>query len=544
MANDLVQARACYDRGAWDEAFEGLRLADRAGPLSCDDLQRLGFAAYLIGGEVEFERCFDRLHRAQVDQGQREQAARTAIWLGLTLLFRGELAQSSAWVARAQRLIENIDCVEHGYVLLPSIERILREGDATEARTRAAKATAIGERFADADLTAMARHLEARALINLRQISAGLELLDETMLAVVGGELSPMVTGLMYCSVLEVCNKVYALDRAHEWTTAFARWCEPQSESLAFSSVCLVHRAEVRRSHGEWSAALEDACRACDREARGRRKPPGGALYQQGEIHRLRGEHAAAEEAYGAASEVGYDPQPGLALLRMAQGQVDAACATLRSALHTTTNQSRRARLLPSCVEILLAAGAIDDARDAWRELSALSDALDADALRAAAAEAEGAIALAEGKPDAALGPLRRAFERWMHLDVPYDAARTRVLIGLACHALRDAETTRLELAAARAVFERLRARGDLARIDRVNPPSTSTAGKKLSPRERQVLRLIADGCTNKAIATRLSVSERTVDRHVSNILVKLDVPSRAAAIAFAYEHKIIGNRE
>jgi len=131
-----------------------------------------------------------------------------------------------------------------------------------------------------------------------------------------------------------------------------------------------------------------------------------------------------------------------------------------------------------------------------------------------------------------------------MHLDVPYDAARTRVLIGLACHALRDAETTRLELAAARAVFERLRARGDLARIDRVNPPSTSTAGKKLSPRERQVLRLIADGCTNKAIATRLSVSERTVDRHVSNILVKLDVPSRAAAIAFAYEHKIIGNRE
>jgi DNA-binding NarL/FixJ family response regulator len=216
----------------------------------------------------------------------------------------------------------------------------------------------------------------------------------------------------------------------------------------------------------------------------------------------------------------------------------------MRTVLRATTNQSRRARLLPSCVEVMLAAGEIGEAREAWRELHGLSDALDADALRAAAAEAEGAIALAEGKPDAALEPLRRAFDGWTHLDVPYDAARARVLIGLACHALRDEETTGLELSAARVVFDRLRARADLARIDRVNPPSTSREGAKLSPREREVLRLIAEGGTNKAIAARLSVSERTVDRHVSNILVKLDVPSRAAAIAFAYEHKIIGNRE
>jgi DNA-binding NarL/FixJ family response regulator len=138
---------------------------------------------------------------------------------------------------------------------------------------------------------------------------------------------------------------------------------------------------------------------------------------------------------------------------------------------------------------------------------------------------------------------LRRAFEAWTHLDVPYDAARARVLIGLACHSLRDEETTRLELAAARAVFDRLCARADLARIDRVSRPSTSREQSKLSPRERQVLRLIAEGGTNKAIAARLSVSERTVDRHVSNILLKLDVPSRAAAIAYAYEHEIIGNR-
>ncbi len=544
MANDLDRARACYDRGAWDEAFEGLRLADQAAPLSCDDLQRLGFAAYLIGGEVEFERCFDRLHRAQLEQGHREPAARTSFWLGLTLLFRGEVAPSNAWIARGQRLVEHLDCVEHGYLMLPATERILREGNAEEARSRAAKSTSIGERFGDADLTAMARHVEARALIDLRQVGAGLELLDETMLAVVGGELSPIVTGLMYCSVLDACNRVYALDRANEWTAAFARWCEPQSESLAFSSTCLVHRAAVRRSHGEWSAALEDACRACEREARGSRKPPGAALYQRGEIHRLRGEHAEAEKAYRAASEVGFDPQPGLALLRVAQGQVDAACSAMRTVLHTATDQSRRAGLLPSCVEVMVAAGEIGEARDAWRELRELSDTLDADALRAAAAEAEGTIALAEGRPGAALGPLRRAFERWTQLDVPYDAARARALLGLACHALGDEETTRLELAAARAVFDRLSARADVARIDRVSGRSTSRERSKLSPRERQVLRLIADGGTNRAIAGRLSVSERTVDRHVSNILVKLDVPSRAAAIAFAYEHGLIGNRE
>ena len=550
MPNHLEHSRACYDRGAWDEAFDALRLADQTASLGCDDLQRLGIAAYLIGSELEFGRYFDRLHRAQLEQGHPEQAARTTFWLGLTLLFRGEIAQSNAWIARGQRLVENRDCVEHGYLLLPGIERILREGNAAEARARAATAAAIGERFGDADLTAMARHVEGRALIEQRQIGAGLELLDETMLAVVAGELSPITTALMYCSVLEACKKVYALGRAREWTSAFARWCDRQSESLAFSSTCLIYRAEVRKSHGEWSAALEDACRACDREARGNRKPPGAALYQRGEIHRLRGEYAEAEETYRAASQSGYDPQPGLALLRVAQGQVDAACAAIRRVLHSTTSQSVRARLLPSCVEVMLAAGATQEARDAWRELRELSDSLDADALRAAAAEAEGTIALAEERPDAALGSLRRAFDWWTQLDVPYDAARVRVLIGLACHALHDEETTRLELAAARTVFERLSARGDLARIDRacpeerqrrrVNPPLAKRAGAKLSPREHEVLRLIAEGGTNKAIAARLSVSERTVDRHVSNILVKLAVPTRAAAIAFAYENELL----
>jgi DNA-binding CsgD family transcriptional regulator len=212
----------------------------------------------------------------------------------------------------------------------------------------------------------------------------------------------------------------------------------------------------------------------------------------------------------------------------------------MRRVLHTTTREPERARLLPSCVEVMLAAGKREEARGAWRELGDLSEALDADALRAAAAQAEGAIELADGKPDASLGPLRRAFDRWTELDVPYDAARVRVMIALACHAVHDEETTRLELAAARAVFERLCARTDLARVDRLTRSMTPDERPKLSPREQQVLRLIAAGSTNRAIAARLSVSERTVDRHVSNVLTKLDVPSRAAAIAFAYTHELL----
>jgi DNA-binding CsgD family transcriptional regulator len=400
------------------------------------------------------------------------------------------------------------------------------------------EAAAIGERCRDADLTAAARHLEGRAFIHQGEVAPGLKLLDETMLAVVAGELSPIMTGLMYCAVIEACHDVYEIRRAREWTFALSQWCEQQSEMVAFTGVCLVHRAEIMQFYGAWSEALADACRACDRSKQAARKPPGAALYQQAEIYRLRGDWGKAEEAYRDASQLGYEPQPGLALLRLAEGRIDAASAGIRRLLIATTGRIQRAKLLPAYLQIMLAVGDVENSGHACQELQALAEEFDTDILRAVAQQAQGAVALGRGDPQAAIGPLRRAFELWERLEAPYEAARARVLVGQACQSRGDDEAAGLEFDAARSVFAQLGAQPDLDRLDAARP-ATSPPGP-LTGRELEVLRLIVSGHTNRAIAARLYLSERTIDRHVSNILCKLNVPSRAAATAYAYDHKLI----
>jgi len=349
------------------------------------------------------------------------------------------------------------------------------------------------------------------------------------------------MTGLIYCSVIDACQQVYALARAWEWTSALAQWCEAQPQMVAFTGTCLVHRAEIMQLHGAWSEAIDEARRACERTSYGiEQQPPAAAFYQQAEVHRLRGEFTAADDAYRCASQRGYDPQPGLALLRMTQGRTDAAAAAIRRVASATTDQLQRTRLLPAYVEIMLSVGDIEDARHASRELATIAEGFDTGVLRAMAAHAQGAVELAEGDVQAALGSLRRAFEAWQHAEAPYEAARVRVLVGMACRAFGDDEGAGLELNAARAVFERLGATPDLARIDALTKGVPSGHPHGLTPRELQVLRLVAAGKTNKIIAAELFLSEKTVDRHVSNIFNKLDVPSRAAATAYAYEHKLI----
>ena len=373
------------------------------------------------------------------------------------------------------------------------------------------------------------------------QVKRGLALLDEVMVAVTAGELSSLVTGLMYCSVIQACQEVYAFGRAREWTAALARWCEEQPEMVAFTGVCRVHRAEIMQLRGAWQDAIEEAQRARERSEGIDQRAAAAAFYQQAEVHRLRGEFAAAEEAYRNASQWGREPQPGLALLRLVQGRSDAAAAAIRRVVSATTHRLQRSRLLPAYVEIMLTVGDIQEARGASSELEEIAETFEIDVLRAMAAQARGAIDLAEGDTRAALVPLRRALEVWRQVEAPYEAACVRVLMGMACRSLGDDEAAELEVGAARAVFEQLGAGPDLTRTHapaQGAPPDHHHHG--LTPRELQVLRLVATGKTNKAIATELFLSERTIDRHVSNIFAKLDVPSRAAATAYAYAHKLI----
>ncbi|MEE8504712.1 MAG: response regulator transcription factor, partial [Kiloniellales bacterium] len=523
--------------------FQSLSRADKQAPLGVEDLELLAMSAYLIGRDEDFLKTLERAHSAYRKAGETTRAARCAFWLGLCLLLKGEMGRGTGWLAGARRLIESekADCVEQGYLLVPTAEQLLGAHDYDIAFATAADAVEIGDRFDEPDLVSCARHLQGRALMGKGQVEEGLALLDEAMIAVAAGELSPLMTGLIYCSVIDACQQVYALARAWEWTSALTEWCEGQPQMVAFTGTCLVHRAEIMQLHGAWPDAIEEARRACARYSQGiEQQPPAAAFYQQAEVHRLRGEFTAADEAYRNASQQGYEPQPGLALLRIAQGRTDAAAAAIRRVVSATTDQLQRTRLLPAYVEIMLTVGDIEDARGACRELASIAESLDTGVLGAMAGHARGAVELADGDARAALGPLRRAFEAWQRVGVPYEAARVRELMGMACRAFGDDEGAGLELDAARAVFERLGAAPDLARINSLTKGASSGHPHGLTPRELQVLRLVATGKTNKAIAAELFLSGKTVDRHVSNIFNKLDVPSRAAATAYAYQHKLI----
>ncbi len=540
--DELERGRQHYRECAWADAYQAFLLADQETPLEAEDLELLAMAAYLVGRDDEYLRTLERAYNAHVNAGQCTRAVRCAFWLGFRLLMRGEMGRASGWFARAQRLLERDarECAERGYLLLPTVEQRLDFGDYEAAYAAAADAAAIGERCGDADLVACARHQQGRIRLQQGQVEAGLAHLDETMVAVISGELSPLVTGLMYCSVIATCQQVYAFDRTREWTVALTQWCEGQPDMVAFAGVCQVHRAEIMQLLGTWPEAIEEARRACLRSQGVDRRAAAAALYQQAEVHRLKGEFVAAEEAYRGASQLGLEPQPGLALLRLVQERTDAAATAIRRVAGTTTDRLKRMSLLPAYIEIMLAAGDVPDARNACRELEEIARSLDTGVPGAIAAEACGAVDLAEGNAQAALGSLRRAFEVWQRIDAPYAAARVRVLIGLACHALGDEDGASLEIDAAQSTFERLGAAPDLARIDSLIKGAPSGHAHGLTPRELQVLRLVATGDTNKAIAAELCLSERTIERHLSNIFTKLDLSTRAAATAWAYEHDLI----
>jgi DNA-binding NarL/FixJ family response regulator len=538
--DEIARGRDGYARRAWAEAHRWFAAADQKSPLTAADLELYARSSSLLGRDDESFGLMERLYQLHLDGGESTGAARAAFWVGFRLTGMKEMGRASGWFARAQRLIEKTDCVERGYLLLPSVHRLLAAGDHGGARAAAAEAAGLGDRFGDADLTALARCLEGKVLLRQGQVESGLALLDEVMVAVTTGRLGPVWTGLIYCNAIACCSQLYMMDRAREWTAALASWCESQPDLVPFSGACLVHRAELMQLAGSWREAIEEAQRACERARKVDWAANADSFYQQGEVHRLRGDFPAAERAYRSASELGREAQPGLALLRLAQGRKDDAVNAIRGALSATNDRLNRARLLPAAVEIALAAGDIEEARRTCGELEQIAASFGTDVLGAMAAHARGAVEVADGHAEAALEPLRRAFRVWHEVGAPYIAARLRLLIARACGALGDRDTATLELDLAREVFERLGAGPDLATFDAPEAPGARSTPGNLSPRELEVLRLVASGKTNKVIAKQLFLSEKTVDRHVSNIFAKVNVASRAAATAFAYQHGLV----
>lgn len=542
-AETLARGRDAFGRQAWAECHEQLSAADRSASLEPADLELLATAASLLGKDTESSASWARAHHAYQGRSEPDRAVRCAFWLAYGLLNRGENARGSGWVARARRLLDEVpqECAERGYLLLPAAFECIDQGELGRAAATFAEAAGIGERFGEADLVALARHGQGRALIRMGRAEEGVSLLDEAMVSVEAGEASPIVVGDVYCSVIAGCMEIFDLRRAREWTEQMKRWCESQADLVAYNGRCLVRRAEILLLHGAWSEAAEAARHACQRCREGPdRAALGPAWYQEAELRRLRGELPEAEEAYRQASRWGCTPQPGLALLRLAQGQVDAAATAMGRALEDTQERRTRSKLLPAHVEIMLSASDLPAARRGAEELAQLAAESMAPLLQAMAAQARGAVLLAEGQAQAALSELRAAWTAWQEIEAPYQAARARILVGAACRALGDEDAADLEDQAARAAFRELGAESDLARLEASVQTSTSKNPGGLSPREIEVLRLVATGQTNRAIAAQLFISERTVERHVSNIFLKLDVPSRAAATAYAYQHQLI----
>jgi DNA-binding NarL/FixJ family response regulator len=528
-------ARETVRTGPWLDVYRRLSVRDPAS-LEAAELDALAEAAWWLCRTGESIAARHRAHAAFRAAGDDRGAARTAARLFHEHFYRGENAVAVGWLRRGFRQVEeDPGCVERGWLDCAQAELHLHQGPLELAVEHAALAVQTARQHGNADLAAIGMQLQGRALVALGRIEEGVALLDEAMTFVLAGELAPLYTGWVYCSVILACRDLADLQRAGEWTEAARLWCQELPATTPYSQgLCRIYRGEVLALRGAWDEAEAEMRLAHDELLPHK---PGGAAeasYGVGEVLRRRGDLAAAEQAFVRAQQLGWDPQPGMALLRLAQGRVDAASAALRSALASPPLVDRfaHARLLAAQVDVSLAAGALDQARAAARQLATIKDGLASAVVAATAATAVGALRLAEGDPDAALEALRRARSGWRELGLPYEEAGVRLLVGTTLRALGDEGGGRIEIDAARAGFERLGAAADArhaAALLQGHGPR-----RLLTDREVAVLRLVASGNSNREIAGSLRISEHTVARHMQNVFAKLGVSTRAAAISRA----------
>jgi DNA-binding CsgD family transcriptional regulator len=540
----LERGREALRQRRWADAYRWLvaTTADERTPVDCE---RLAVAAYLVGKDDESTTAWESAFDGHLRAGDPAQAASCAFWLAFGLLLRGHPAQANGWLSRARTTIAEgrSDCAATGYLLVADLLRLLESGEAATAQDMAVEAVSIGVRLRDPDLHALGTLGHGQALLGLGDTTAGTAKLDEVMLSVSNGEVGPITTGIVYCAVIVECMHALDLSRAAEWTAALNTWCEVQPDLVPYRGQCLVHRSQLQQAAGEWVDAVATAAAACRRLAEPPHPALGLAYYQQAELHRLRGAFDDARAAYRLANRAGYQPVPGLALLELSCGDPAAAAAAMGRCLQEVSAVYERPALLAAAVEIFAATGDVGAARRAADELAHMAAGSTAGALRASAGLALGTVLLAEGDAATALGNLRAAAATWRETHMPYELARTCVLLAQACAQLGDRAAAALELDTAIEIFVRLGARPDAAAVRSLisgSPSGPREGANPLSAREREVLTQVAAGRTNREIANALVISEHTVGRHLENIFAKLAVPSRAAATAYAVEHRLL----
>jgi DNA-binding CsgD family transcriptional regulator/tetratricopeptide (TPR) repeat protein len=533
----LSRARDLHRQSRWAEACEQFAAADRLEPLAVDDLEAFAEAAQVIGRGEEAMRLLRRAYEARVAADDIESAVTSAFWLWQLLIINAEFARANGWVAQVRRLTQQ----DHDWFLITDAYSLIGMAEYEAAAQLLGRAAQDASYRRQIDLAAFATTIWGRALIKAGRLQEGLSRLDEAMLPVIDGDASPRARSMMYCAAIATCHEVREFARAREWTLALGAWLDSLSGLRgAYFGNCRIYRSYLMRLCGSWREAVNEVAVVCDDLSGGYGQLVAGhAFYQLGEMHRLLG-NSEAEEAYRRAGECGAPTQPGLALLRLAQDDIETAVVGIRRALAETKGRLERLDLLAACVTITLAAGDIDAAQSAVTEMALIAEVYDTGAVQAELAGARGAVALAEGEAATALPLLRSAAQWWREMEAPYGVATLSVLIGLGCRSMGDEEAAQLEFGSARDTLARLGARPDLRRVETLVKPPQPVGSHGLSGREIEVLRLIAAGKSNHAIATELFVSERTVHRHVSNIFDKLGVRSRTAAAAYGIQHHIV----
>lgn len=539
LAELLAEARASYARRDWPDAYRGLSRARQRGSLVADDLHALADAAWWLGMIKETLTISEECHQHFLDEGRPLKAAMNALEIGFAWMLRGEVAIGSGWVSRARRILEEQpDCVEQGFLIWLDTDGALETGDLESALVGARQIQEIGHRFDSSTLISLGLVVEGMVAIRGGQVDKGFALLDEAMLPVLAGQVAPDWAGNIYCQLMGVCHDLADVRRARQWTEATQRWCEGFASAVVFLGVCRMHRVQLLQIDGLWTQAQSEASIACAELAGMNVVVVGEAHYQLAELRMLADDLAAAEQGFQRAAELGRDPQPGLALLRLAQGRTAEAATGLRIALANSANAPfRRARLLAAYVEIALADRDIPAAAAASEKLTEIAAKYATAGFITWAGHARGAVLLEQGQPEQALPILLDAYRRYCDVPAPYDAARIRVLVSVAYGALGDADAAAVQLAAATHTCADLGAALQIRFLSEGRRNTDVPGG--LTVREVEVLTHIAGGATNKEAGAALFISEKTVGRHLANIFTKLGVNSRTAAAMWAHDHRL-----